>query len=468
MTKKVVLLLTIVITVTAVFLCYGWSCTTIYVRGADWQRNIFGYAQWEQCMPVVMADDNGVYVAGHFDGGVDLDPGPAVNWIRSAPDGQGFVLRLDGRGRYEWSRSWGNAYIASLAADGAGDIWVAGSIRVNPHAGQRRETSEPHGALQDSGRSEIFIACLDATGSGIWHKSIGGAECDAVALDITTDSEGNAYIAGRFDGRLIINTCRGTVALVSSGRSDGLVLKATKAGTFDWAMSMGGLGSDQCTGTCLVDSHAIYVLGDYEGHVDFDPSSAVENISGDADFRRIYLAKLDPSGAFHWVRSWGNDDAVAVVPSAMSIDDGGGIYVLGGFRGILDFDPGPGTDQRQANGIQDVFLFKVDGQGDMIWTKTMGDDMYDDAFSLSVSSGSIYVAGYMRDDGHLNARDWVDYEPVEQKGAKRGFLTAYNTAGDRQWGRLLGVLPAAISSSQGGGVYMVVVLDTMFILKFSV
>lgn len=46
------------------------------------------------------------YVAGHFSGAVDLDPGPGAAMHTSGGESDAFVLALDGAGAYRWSKSW--------------------------------------------------------------------------------------------------------------------------------------------------------------------------------------------------------------------------------------------------------------------------------------------------------------------------------------------------------------------------
>lgn len=66
-----------------------------------------------------------VFVAGHFGGAVDLDPGAGVKMHVSGGETDPFVLALDADGAYRWSRSWPNVEYGvtqSVKLDGDGMV----------------------------------------------------------------------------------------------------------------------------------------------------------------------------------------------------------------------------------------------------------------------------------------------------------------------------------------------------------
>ena len=108
-------------------------------------------------------------------------------------------------------------------------------------------------------------------------------------------------------------------------------------------------------------SGEVYVTGNFHDAVDFDPGvGADEHVSTGVD--DVFLSKFDLEGKFQWARTWGGisfDDGYGVVG-----DNFGNVYVTGGFRYTVDFDPGPGVDEHTAvNGSHDAFLIKFPPDG---------------------------------------------------------------------------------------------------------
>jgi len=99
----------------------------------------------------------------------------------------------------------------------------------------------------------------------------------------------------------------------------------------------------------------VYVTGNFRGSVDFDPGPGVENHSSIA-FVDIFLSRFDSSGNFQRADVWGGSDWDTGYKVA--VDTTGNVYVTGYFMETVDFDPGPGIDNRTANGWGDVFLSK--------------------------------------------------------------------------------------------------------------
>ncbi len=87
-------------------------------------------------------------------------------------------------------------------------------------------------------------------------------------------------------------------------------------------------------------------------------------------FFSVTLVYAD-DGDFGWARAmsgtstgWGR---------AISVDAFGNVYTTGYFFDTVDFDPGPGTANLESKGSsQDIFISKLDSNGDFVWAKAMG------------------------------------------------------------------------------------------------
>src|SRR5690606_28763621 len=100
--------------------------------------------------------------------------------------------------------------------------------------------------------------------------------------------------------------------------------------------------------------------------VDFDPGIGVFNLTsnGSSD---VFIQKLDVSGNFLWAKSFGGGPSSSAAAFSITIDNNGNIYTTGRFWATVDFDPGVGVYNLTSNGRHDIFIQKLDVNGDFLW-----------------------------------------------------------------------------------------------------
>jgi len=95
---------------------------------------------------------------------------------------------------------------------------------------------------------------------------------------------------------------------------------------------------------------------------------------------------------FEWVNSMGTISSD--VGKEIVVDSEGNSYVIGTFRLVADFDPGPGVLNLTAFGSKDVFVQKLDPNGNLLWVKQFGGSNEDDASSIVIDSNAdIIITG---------------------------------------------------------------------------
>jgi len=99
----------------------------------------------------------------------------------------------------------------------------------------------------------------------------------------------------------------------------------------------------------------------------------------------VYLVKTDGRGDTLWTRTFGGDSDDVAYSVEQTGDSG---YVLAGYTKSF------------GAGAEDVYLIKVNGRGDTLWTRTFGGVSYDVARSVQqTSDGGYVVAGYTKSFG---------------------------------------------------------------------
>jgi hypothetical protein len=112
--------------------------------------------------------------------------------------------------------------------------------------------------------------------------------------------------------------------------------------------------------------------------------------------------KYDIVGSFQWGKSIGsisNDN-----PQDIKIDNNGNIYCVGGVYDTVDFDPGPGVMNLISKGGSDIFIEKLNFNGDFLWAELIGGVGNDQGRAIEISpSDEIYFSG--------NYSAQVDFDP---------------------------------------------------------
>jgi Domain of unknown function (DUF4347)/Beta-propeller repeat len=400
------------------------------------------------------------YISGTFRGTVDFDPGSNVNYITSNNDTlDTFISKFDNQGNFEWVKTIGNLGSFSQATnilniDTTGNIYITGSfyatVDFDPSNGVANLTS-------GWGSSDIFVCKLDSNGNYVWAKSMGGKSND-IAVGITEDSSGSVYITGHFSETADFDPSNRIANLISeSGSVDIFVCKLDSNGNYIWAKSVGGSSDDKVIGISADASDNIYITGSFVGTFDFDPGLGTKNLTskGKTD---IFINKLDSNGDLIWAKSLGgasNDEVTGI-----SIDSDGSIYTTGIFTDTSDFDPGTSISNLSSNsGSADIFISKLDSNGDFVWAKGMGSDGNDTSAGISVDKdGNIYTAGIF--SGMLDFYSSSGAKSLISNGDHTDiFLSKLDAAGNFVWAENIGGTnhdgAISIGNDRNGNIYAV-------------
>lgn len=182
-----------------------------------------------------------------------------------------------------------------------------------------------------------------------------------------------------------------------------------------WANSMGGSGVDVGTHIATDASGNIYTVGYFESTGDFDPGPGVVTLTS-TGLEDVYIMKQSSSGTLIWARSIGG--ANTDMPAGIGVDNSGNVYVSGYYGGVVDLDPSAASYTFFAGSIE-VFVLKLDANGNFVWGQSMGSGGNDKAMSMCVDgSGNVYTAGYFE--------GMMDFDP----GAGTYNITPFGSLGD--------------------------------------
>lgn len=390
-----------------------------------------------------------VYTTGYFKASTDFDPGPGTFSLYSTgiDEKNIFIQKLSTNGSLLWAKQnkgYSDDEGYSIAIDNEGNVYTTGYFNLTVDFDPSADTNY----LVSFGVEDAYIQKLDTYGNLLWVKQIGGVSVDK-GFSITTDDFDHVYITGYFFGTADFDPGPDTFNLSSDGASDMFILKLNINGDLIWVKQMGcGAGKSITT-----DSDGnVYTIGTFGGTVDFDPGPGTVNLNSTGI--DMYMLKLDSLGDFLWVRQ--NAVSISVIGKSITIDTDGNVYTTGHFQGIADFDPGLGTINFTSAGYDDIFIQKLDTNGNLLWVKQFGGTGFDQGSSITTDvDGSVYTTGQFYNS--------VDFDPgpgtinLTSAGLFDIFIQKLDNNGNLLWVKQMGGNSTdqcnSISTDAMGNVY---------------
>jgi len=260
---------------------------------------------------------------------------------------------------------------------------------------------------------------------------------DEQGSDMIVSPDGKIYVTGYFGNTVDFDPGPGEQWRTSYGCFDAFLSKFDPNGKFEWVLTWGAEGYDRGIAVTTDISGKIYVTGDFMGSVDFDPgpNSHIAD-SHSTYYNDSFLVKFTPEGQYVWSLTWGGTGAVE--PYKTALNNAGEIFVVGEYRGIVDFDPGPGVDEHGYEGDWfDAFLMKLDANGDYIYSRTWGGYGRSRAMCLAFDNeDNIYVSGNFECDCDFDPGPGI--EEHNALGYEDAYLSRFDPAGEFQWVRVWG------------------------------
>ena len=367
----------------------------------------FGGTSYDVGYGIAVDSSGNSYITGYFTGTVDFGGGD----VTAAGSGDIFVLKLNSDGTFQWVKTYGGTLYdvgLGIAVDSSGNSYITGYFRGTVDFGG--------GDVTAAGIYDIFVLKLNSSGTFQWVKTYGGTSSDGDGIAV--DSSGNSYITGFFRGTVDF----GGGDVTSAGSNDIFVLKLNSSGTFQWVKTYGGTSFDYGYGIAVDSSGNSYITGYFEGTVDFGGGDVTA--AGNKD---IFILKLNSSGTFQWVKTYGSTSSD--YGYGIAVDSSGNSYTTGTFEGTVDFG---GGDVTSAGG-SDIFVLKLNSSGTFQWVKTFGGPAADYGYGIAVdSSGNSYITGFFRGTVDFGGGD------VTSAGSNDIFVLKLNSSGTFQWVKTYG------------------------------
>lgn len=284
-------------------------------------------------------------------------------------------------------------------------------------------------SLQSFGQEDLYCAIYEGTNlvsafsmGGDFEEQLSGV----TSFDDKLTIFGSYSITADFD----------TISLTTSLGSKGLFLaQYNLTGEVQWAKSIEGNILSIGGGIASDSDGNIVVTGYFFDTLIIDTDTLIAN----SDEGDLFVIKLDDLGTLLWSRQAGDDGIMRA--TEVVIDDDDNIIIAGKFKGIATFN-----DQTiQTNTADhDIFVAKMDKDGNFIWGKKLGGVFEDDFGDLALDdNGNIYLTGYF-----LGVMSSSDGWEIQGNGLNRNiYIIQLSIDGTVNWGYSLGDVKDDFSTS---------------------
>ncbi len=411
--------------------------------GFLWTRKAGG-ASADEGRSVARDAQGNIFVAGSFTGSATFGTNQLVS-VGSSMDI--FLAKYDSFGQLLWVRATGSSGTDSangIAVDAAGNVCIVGSVGASPTFSGTM--------LTNIGGADAFVAKYSSAGDLLWVTNFGGTSTD-IANAVATDSSGNIYLTGSFNGTgffggtIISNTLNGAV----------FTAKFSADGNLIWVRASAGTTTASGTGIALDTQGNVLVAGSFNaGYATFGSIALTNNLgligaNGSLD---VFTTKYDANGNVLWATKAGgtsNDTARGI-----AVDGGGNSYVVGEFNVRATFGSTTLTEYPGVNQSPDVFVMKCDPFGNILWAQRGGGTSTDAAGGVAVDGGgNVYITGSFSFSANFGgyyisllsypSAGFVGGTNINSAGGVDAFVAMYSTAGELRW-----VLKAGGTSTDAG------------------
>lgn len=259
-----------------------------------------------------------------------------------------------------------------------------------------------------------------------WDLCLGG-RYDDFATCIIKSQYGGYLSAGAFMNENV-------VAGNSYFKTDGFINKITENGILEWSITYGGEDTDQLN-SADETADGGYIFAGFTYSNDGD-------VSGNHGGSDVWVVKTNYAGDFEWQKCFGgiNDDFAEKI--VRTIDNG---FI------IVGYTESNSDDVLGNHGKSDVWVVKLDSDGNMIWQKCLGGSENDLAYDIKqmVDGSYILVGKSASDDGDITRH--ITGDDV--------WIVKLDAVGEIIWQKTYGTIGTealySVSVNDEGGFYVV-------------
>ena len=399
----------------------------LFCQTTDWVKS-FGGTESDKGISIGTDSSGNVYISGYYNTSADFDQITLTNNNASGTNKENFVAKLDSNGNVLWAIPGGNQSggccddrALGMHVTPGGDVFITGTFWSSYYLGVRGApgTIDVPGS-QRNAHDNSLLAKIDTDGNPQWVIGFGGDntsggcswpiyDADDHSYDVKVDSDGFIYVTGffsgydaDFDGFTITNPEWG-----NDCQPMGYIGKLDSNGTWLWVDKFDGIKDQRGSrdNRLAIDQFSnIYVVGGFQDRgpnqvANFGPFSLNSNGEWDA-----FIFKMDKEGNWLWAEGIGSNKTDRANSIAIDICDD--IYITGEYRNPMVFsgaNASNGSDTLSHKQKRDVFIAKMNNQGEWKWAKRARSSATDKPYQMSVDRNKqVFLCGTSGDSLKFN------------------------------------------------------------------
>ncbi len=364
----------------------------------EWVKT-FGGSKEDNLLSIVESEDGG-YTAFGFTQSNDGDVSG-----KTTTDSDYWVVKFTREGEISWNKTYG----------GTGDDRGEKIIKTNDGGyvliGYSR--SNDGDVSVNAGLQDYWIVKINASGDLQWERSFGFPGIDR-AFSVIQSKDNGYFITGFLD---VTASDGGGNDKKENSQKHGVGefwgIKLDADGNKEWRHYFGGTNNDRSYDVIQTEDGGFLMIGSSESD-DYD----VTNSKGSYDF---WAVKVNPEGTLVWQKSFGGSEIDVGYAIAST---GNGKYIIVGDSRSND------GDISDAKGNADLWAIQIDGNGNLIWQKSLGGAEFDTGRGIhKTREGNFIITGNSRSSD----------EDIDQNRGQSDVLTILiNEDGDVLWKSTLG------------------------------
>ncbi len=266
----------------------------------------------------------------------------------------------------------------------------------------------------------LLTASIAASAQWQWAKKFTAPNANDAGKCITSDANGNIYLAGDFKSDTLT---WGATQLTNfnTGTLDIAFAKCDASGNLLWAKTFGNSKDDWMDDICVDPDGNLLLTGTFTSDSLTFGNLTIYNTSG-TNLTNLFVAKFDAHGNEIWAKSYGG--TWSETAGGITTNAAGSIFITGSFTGsTVNF----GGITLNSVGNSDVLIAKLDSAGNVQWAKGFGSTSGDGGTGIATDAqGNVLVTG-------ANAVKPITFDTVALNGDV--FLVKLDPNGNLLWAR---------------------------------
>ncbi len=315
----------------------------------------------------------------------------------------------------EWDRTFGGVgweeLNGTVLTDDGGYIFCGTTF-----SNQSFDVSEPNRGVGD-----FWVVKTDSAGTLEWDHRYGGSEWDRLWTAIKC-SDGGYLLGGESNSNAGSNLDEKSED--SRGGFDYWIVKIDENGLYEWDKTIGGTGQDTLFG--LAELSDGYVLSGFSNSPPDPTTEKSAPVYGKADYWVVKIDKNDRN--VMWDRTYGGDERDQLFSMKKTADGG---LLLGGSS---ESSQNTGNKNSPFWGLNDMWLVKIDGDGNLEWEQTFGGDGEETIQDILITSDNhILICGQSSSQPGTGS-----FKTSPHFGHWDYYLVKVTESGDYLWDRTFG------------------------------